>query len=40
MRSELGDVGDRLQGQVRRHLLQTLGIAIGVGFLAALMMWR
>ena len=40
VRREFEDLEHQLQGHVRRHPLQALGIAAGVGFLAAMLMRR
>ena len=40
VRREFEDVERQLRGQIRRHPLQALGIAAGVGFLAAMLMRR
>ncbi|PTW62939.1 ElaB/YqjD/DUF883 family membrane-anchored ribosome-binding protein [Breoghania corrubedonensis] len=40
VRREFEGLESQLQGQVRRHPLQALGIAAGIGFLAAFLMRR
>ncbi|WP_321500036.1 DUF883 C-terminal domain-containing protein [Breoghania sp.] len=40
VRNEFLDLERQIRGRVRRHPLQALGIAAGVGFLAALMARR